>query len=173
MLLLASAFFAGVIEEAAFRGYMQKPLEERYGIVWACLVTGTMFAVAHLSFTWVLWPYYVAVQVIYGTVTFATKSILPAMALHTLGNTYSNFDLWLHGRSDWQTGPARTKLVWETGADGALWIATAGLLISGALAVWATKKLALHARRQSSAIGVEQQTTLWAGRDGRASDRLQ
>jgi membrane protease YdiL (CAAX protease family) len=143
VLLLASALFAGLIEEAAFRGYMQKPIEERYGLAWACLVTGTMFALAHLSFTWVLWPYYVAVQLIYGSVTYVTKSILLAVALHALGNTYSNFDLWLHGRSDWQTGLAGTKFVWETGADWALWSMVAGFVVCAALAVWATKRLAV------------------------------
>jgi membrane protease YdiL (CAAX protease family) len=105
-LLLAAAPIAGIIEEAAFRGYMQRPLEREHGLVVAILVTGTMFAVAHLDFTLVLWPYYVAVAAIYGTVTSLTSSILPAIVLHTAGNLYSNLDLWLHGRAEWQTGGA-------------------------------------------------------------------
>jgi membrane protease YdiL (CAAX protease family) len=36
-------------EEIAFRGYMQKPLEEAYGIVPAVLIVGIMFWVAHLD----------------------------------------------------------------------------------------------------------------------------
>src|SRR5262245_12169757 len=60
-LLLLSAFVAGVVEEAAFRGYMQGPIEQRFGLPVAILVTGTMFALAHLDFTLALWPYYVAV----------------------------------------------------------------------------------------------------------------
>jgi membrane protease YdiL (CAAX protease family) len=55
-----------------------------------------MFAIAHLDFTLILWPYYVAVSAIYGTGTFLTNSILPAVVLHTAGNIYSNFYLWLH-----------------------------------------------------------------------------
>ena len=59
-LLLMAAPVAGIIEEAAFRGYMQGPIERRYGLPVAILITGTMFAVAHLDFTLILWPYYVA-----------------------------------------------------------------------------------------------------------------
>src|SRR6185503_18277583 len=92
-LLLMSAPVAGVIEESAFRGYMQGPIERRFGIVIAILITGTMFAVAHLDFTWSLWPYYVAVAAIYGMVTYLTDSILPSIVLHTGGNIFSNTDL--------------------------------------------------------------------------------
>ena len=55
-LLLMAAPVAGIVEEAAFRGYMQGPLERRYGLIVAILITGTMFAVVHLDFTLVLWP---------------------------------------------------------------------------------------------------------------------
>jgi len=101
-LLLAAAPIAGLIEEAAFRGYMQGPIERRCGLPIAILITGTMFALVHLDFTPILWPYYVAVAALYGTVTSLTNSILPAIVLHTLGNTYSNLDLLLHGRAEWQ-----------------------------------------------------------------------
>lgn len=114
LLLLAAAPVAAVIEEAAFRGYMQGPIERRYGLIFAIIVTGTMFAIAHLDFQLVLWPYYVAVSAIYGTVASLINSILPAMVLHTAGNLYSNLDLWLYGTAEWQT-PGRSKLIWTTG----------------------------------------------------------
>ena len=63
-LLLMGAPIAGIVEEAAFRGYMQRPLERTHGIWLAILITGTMFALVHLDFTPVLWPYYVAVAAI-------------------------------------------------------------------------------------------------------------
>jgi membrane protease YdiL (CAAX protease family) len=96
-LLLIAAPAAGIIEESAFLGYMQGPIERRFGILRAILITGTMFALAHLDFTPILWPYYVAVAAIYGIITHITGSILPAIVLHTAGNLYSNFDLYLHG----------------------------------------------------------------------------
>jgi len=115
-LLLAGAPIAGLIEESAFRGYMQGPIERRCGLSIAIVITGTMFALVHLDFTPILWPYYVIVAALYGAVTSSTNSILPAMVLHTIGNTYSNLDLWLHGKAEWQASGPPTH-VWDPGAS--------------------------------------------------------
>jgi membrane protease YdiL (CAAX protease family) len=104
-LLLMSSLFAGVVEESAFRGFMQAPIERQNGLPIAILITGTMFAVVPLDFTLVLWPYYVAVAAIHGTIRHVSGSILPAVVLHSLGNVYSNFTLWLTGRAEWQATP--------------------------------------------------------------------
>jgi membrane protease YdiL (CAAX protease family) len=141
-LLIASSAIAGLVEESAFRGYMQGPIEKRYGVVIAILITGTMFAVAHLDFTLMLWPYYVAVAAIYGMVVHLTNSILPAIVLHTSGNLYSNYDLWMHGRAEWQAAKDASELVWSTGADTSFWMTAGALLITGALSVAAYFKLA-------------------------------
>lgn len=141
-LLLAAAPIAGVIEEAAFRGYMQGPIERRHGLPVAILVTGTMFAVAHLDFTLLLWPYYVAVAAIYGVVTHLCRSILPAIVLHTGGNLYSNLDLWLHGQAEWQAASKPAELVWQTGADRAFWLCSAAFLACTAAALWTYFRLA-------------------------------
>jgi len=143
-LLLMAAPVAGIIEEAAFRGYMQGPIERRSGLTIAVLVTGTMFAVAHLDFTLILWPYYVAVAAIYGTVTYLTKSILPAVVLHTGGNLYSNIDLWLHGQAEWQATSGSAALIWKTGADASFWTWSVALLIVMAATVWAYIRLARY-----------------------------
>ena len=141
-LLLMAAPVAGVVEEAAFRGYMQRPIERRSGPAVAILVTGTMFAVAHLDFTLVLWPYYVAVAALYGIVTYLTDSILPAVVLHTLGNIYSNLDLWLHGHAEWQAPSGPAALIWESGADRSFWVMILALLVAAAAAVLAYVQLA-------------------------------
>jgi membrane protease YdiL (CAAX protease family) len=129
-LLLAAAPVAGIVEEAAFRGYMQGPIERRYGLAVAILVTGTMFAVAHLDFTPVLWPYYVAVAALYGVVTCLTKSILPAMVLHTGGNVYSNLGLWLLGRAEWQAASRH-------GAEASLWKSGIAFTVVTVAMLWA------------------------------------
>lgn len=146
-LLLISAPFAGFVEEAAFRGYMQGPIERRYGLPVAILITGTVFALVHLDFTLILWPYYVAVAAIYGTVTYLTNSILPAVLLHTGGNIYSNLDLWLHGQAEWQASGGPATLIWDTGADASFWISSVALLVVGAAGAWAYFKLAGAASR--------------------------
>jgi membrane protease YdiL (CAAX protease family) len=150
-LLLLAAPVAGVIEEAAFRGYMQGPIERRHGLTIAILITGTMFAVAHLDFTPVLWPYYVAVAAIYGTVTYQTQSILPAIVLHTAGNLYSNLDLWLHGQAEWQAPAEAAGLVWKTGAGPSFWLSLLALLLAATATVWAYFRLARAARLPSFA----------------------
>ncbi|MFL6228534.1 MAG: CPBP family intramembrane glutamic endopeptidase [Pyrinomonadaceae bacterium] len=146
-LLLMAAPVAGIVEEAAFRGYMQRPIERHYGLAVAVLVTGTMFAVAHLDFTLVLWPYYVAVAAIYGTVTYLTESILPAVVLHTSGNIYSNIDLWLHGQAEWQASSRASELIWTAGTDAPFWVSVVALLIVGTATAGAFFKLARAARR--------------------------
>jgi len=148
-LLLAAAPVAGIVEEAAFRGYMQGPLERRQGLPVAILITGTMFAVAHLDFTPILWPYYVAVAAIYGTITYRTQSILPAIVLHTSGNIFSNVDLWRHGRAEWQAGSS-PGLIWQTGADHAFWISIAVLLVMLVLMVGAYSRLGCTTRPPAS-----------------------
>jgi membrane protease YdiL (CAAX protease family) len=146
-LLIAGAPVAGLIEEAAFRGYMQGPIERRYGLVIAILITGTMFALVHLDFTPILWPYYVAVAAIYGTVAYLTNSILPAIVLHTAGNVYSNLDLWMRGRAEWQAANGPATLIWQTGADQSFWISSAAFVIITAATIWAYRLLGKVSRR--------------------------
>ena len=148
-LLLAAAPIAGVVEEAAFRGYMQGPIERQNGLLVAILITGTMFAVAHLDFTLVLWPYYVAVAAIYGTVTYLTKSILPAVVLHTGGNIYSNLDLWFHGQAEWQAIAAPAARLWEAGPTLYLWEMIGALLALTSIALWAFGRLATAGRARA------------------------
>jgi membrane protease YdiL (CAAX protease family) len=145
-LLFMSAPVAGIVEEAAFRGYMQGPIERRYGLPVAILITGTMFAVAHLDFTLILWPYYLAVAALYGTVTSLTKSILPAVVLHTAGNLYSNLDLWMHGQAEWQASSSATAQIWKSGADASFWISSVAFLIVASTMVVAFFRLARQAR---------------------------
>ena len=96
-----------------------------------------------------LWLFWMAVAALYGTVTALTDSILPAMVLHTTGNLYSNFDRWLHGRSDWQAPANQSPLVWSTGADTAFWQSLAWFVLTTAALVWAMVRLARSARRNS------------------------
>ena len=100
-----------------------------------------MFAVAHLDFTLILWRYYVAVSAIYGTVTSLSRSILPAVVLHTGGNIYSNLDLWLHGQAECQASSGPAVLVWQSGPDRPFWISIATLLVLLAAMVWAFRML--------------------------------
>ena len=87
-LLLSVALTAGIAEEVAFRGYLQKPLEESYGLFPALIVTGVAFWLAHadkveLSHL----PFHLLASVFLGLSAYLTKSLLPAIIGHVLGDT--------------------------------------------------------------------------------------
>ena len=147
--VLMSGVVAGVVEETAFRGYLQRPIERRHGPVIAILVTGTLFGLVHFTHaevTLVLLPYYVAVAAVYGALAHLTDSTLPSMVLHGGGNVFSAFDLFARGRSEWQLSAAPPLLIWQTGPDAAFLANSAALLVVGAAAVWAYRELSRAAR---------------------------
>jgi membrane protease YdiL (CAAX protease family) len=133
MLLAMSSLVAGVSEEASFRGYMQGPIEHRYGLSAGILVSGIMFGVLHFpnhpNAVLQMLPYYIAVSALYGGLTWATDSILPALVLHVGGDVWSLTRLWLTGRPEWQMSSTPPALVWETGLD-AKFVTTLAVLIA-------------------------------------------
>lgn len=149
LLVLMASAVAGVVEEAAFRGYMQSPIERRYGPVIAILITGLLFGFAHFSHpevTLILMPYYLAVAAIYGALAYFTNSIFPSMILHAGGNALVAIDLFAHGRSEWQASSNPAPLIWQTGTDTSFWISFVLFLIVGSATVWAYASLATVAR---------------------------
>ena len=86
-LLLSVALTAGVAEEIAFRGYLQKPLEDSYGLIPALILTGIAFWLAHadkvaLSHL----PFHLVASVLLGLSAYLTRSLLPAIIGHALGD---------------------------------------------------------------------------------------
>lgn len=120
-LLTMASVVAGVTEEAAFRGYMQTPIERRYGLGTAILVNGLMFGLLHFpnhpGAVAAMLPYYLAVAAVYSGLTWATDSILPAVALHAGGDVWSLVRLWATGRPEWQRSAESRALVWDAGLD--------------------------------------------------------
>ena len=149
-ILIMSAVVAGVVEEASFRGYMQGAIERRHGPIVAILVTGTMFGFLHFTHpevTLALMPYFLAVAAVYGTLTYLTNSILPALLLHAGGNFLSGLGVLAGGR-DLET-PATGPSIWETGPDIAFWMSSAALIVVVAAVVWAFSTLAAVAKRET------------------------
>jgi len=151
--LVMGSIVAGVVEEIAFRGFMQGPIEKRHGPIIAILVTGTMFGFAHFSHpevTLALMPFYMAVAIIYGALAYFTNSIWPGMVLHAGGDILGGMDLFTRGQSEWQTSAVPEPLVWQNGPDPAFWIACGAVLLVGCAAVWAYANLAAAARSQTA-----------------------
>ena len=133
VLIVMAAFIAGVTEEAGFRGYMLEPIERRYGLLAAILVTGTAFGLLHFpnhpNQVWTMLPYYIAVSAVYGGMTSASNSIVPAVVLHAAGNIWSLTRLWTTGRPEWQIVAAPRPNVWITGPDNAFLVLVAALVL--------------------------------------------
>ena len=130
--VIMSAIVAGVVEETAFRGYMQGGIERRHGPVIAILTTGTLFGLAHFSHPEVgivLLPYYIAVSAVYGVLAYATNSIFPSMVLHAVGNVLSAVRFFTQGASEWQPGNSQTILIWQSGIDAPFIVNAIALLV--------------------------------------------
>ena len=111
--LAAIALGAAVVEELGFRGYMQRPLESRYGVVPALLLTGVMFWVAHLpDVTVTHLPGQMLASVVFGLLAYFTRSLWPAMLAHALADLVLQPAYLFHAPGFvWQALTARP--VWE------------------------------------------------------------
>jgi membrane protease YdiL (CAAX protease family) len=94
---LVTALAAGVFEEAGYRGYLRRVLEERYGPKWAILLSALFFTVAHLSrgpgFFAAL-PSAFLFGILYGLVAWKTGSIRPGIVVHSGYNLARLFAGW-------------------------------------------------------------------------------
>jgi membrane protease YdiL (CAAX protease family) len=112
--LLSIAAIAAVTEEIAFRGYMQKPLEEAYGVVPAVLIVGIMFWVAHLDhgITITHLPFQMSASIALGLLAYLTRSLIPVMIAHgTADILLQPAYLFRHPEFVWKALSARP--VWE------------------------------------------------------------
>jgi hypothetical protein len=81
-------------------------------------------------------PYYIAVAAVYGGLTWAANSILPALVLHAGGDVWSLGRLWLTGRPEWQLWPERPGRIWDTGVDGTFLLSAGACVALAALTAW-------------------------------------
>jgi membrane protease YdiL (CAAX protease family) len=138
IIIIMASMVAGICEEIGFRGYMQAPLEERYGPAIGITIVSIVFLILHLHQAWagpVLFQIF-ALSVLLGILAYASGSLIPSIIGHTIMDI-SNFAFWwtdLGGDFELQT-------IAVTGID-ALFIATVFIFIlSVALFFWVTRKL--------------------------------
>ena len=137
-MLLTSSLVAGVVEEAAFRGYMQVPLERRHGPVLAIAVVAIVFTMAHFPPP-VAWPGFVLGAMGWGLLAYLSGSILPGIILHALVN--ASVWIWaLLNRSSVERVLALNAL--QDGPSAALALAVGVTITLAAAAALAFVKLA-------------------------------
>jgi membrane protease YdiL (CAAX protease family) len=137
-ILLAISVSAGVVEEAAYRGYLISPIERRHGWVVAILVSGLMFFVAHLNHAYVTFahlPFFLAVSAVHGLLVSVTRSILPSIVLHAAADFL--FIPLQYGL----IGNLKADPLWKTGVDTPFLTCLAMVLIFGIAAVPAFRRL--------------------------------
>jgi membrane protease YdiL (CAAX protease family) len=147
LLIAMASVVAGVVEESAFRGYMQGPIERRHGPATAIALTGALFGLAHFTHhpgwaTLAVLPYYLLVAAIYGMMAYGTNSIWAGLVLHAGGDVLVLSRLWITGRGEWQVTETAPRLIWETGPDPAFWGALIAFLLLGALSAFLFATLA-------------------------------
>jgi len=129
-LLVLAAFVAGITEEIGFRGYMQVPLERRYGPTVAIGIVSIVFMLAHLNQAWAggIFVILIAVSVLWGVLARASGSLIPGVISH--GSTdVVNFAYW------WTdiAGHFDKRPISETGVDTHFVVSVAIMLLLCAL----------------------------------------
>ena len=93
-MFLMGGVVSGVVEEAAYRGYMQTGLET-IDPGRAVVITSLVFALSHINHgigaLLVLGPGLFAAGLLYGTLAKATGTILPGMLIHVAGDLAHTF----------------------------------------------------------------------------------
>ena len=136
--IVMSSLVAGVCEEVGFRGYMQVPLEKRYGPGVGIVVTSIVFSLVHLDRSWAstVFPIIFFASVLLGILAYRAQSLLPGIIGHTLLDIL-DYSLWwtkLMGRFNWKT-------ISVTGIDGHFVLWCTAFMVATAAFFWAISKL--------------------------------
>lgn len=142
-LIVTLAVVTGIVEEGAFRGYMQLPLEERYGPVLAVPVVAVAFTVVHWPPLLVV-PLFIVGAAGWSILAWLANSTIPGMVAHA--SVDAIFLLWV-----WRDPQAFQALlarsVIETGPDPVFWATTVATVLSfaatGVVFVWLGNRRAL------------------------------
>ena len=95
LILIAGSVVAGICEELGFRGYMQAPIEKKYGPATAIIVTSVLFTCTHLSHTWAypILPHIFFASILLGLIAWRTNSLLPGIIGHSILDVF-DYSVW-------------------------------------------------------------------------------
>jgi membrane protease YdiL (CAAX protease family) len=113
--VVVSAASAGICEETGFRGYMQRPIEQRHGAPIAILVSSLFFTLLHLNKTWAtlgMVPVVFCAGVLLGLLAWSSGSLIPCMMGHVIMDI-GLFAYWWSGIA----GDFTARPITETGVD--------------------------------------------------------
>lgn len=136
--LIMASMVAGICEEVGFRGYMQKPLENKYGPIIGISIVSFVFVLVHLHQAWaggVLIHIFV-VSFMIGYLAYASNSLLPGIFAHITFDIV-NFSYW------WSdvAGTFEHKPIGMTGVDIHFILVVSVVSLSALFFVFAIRKL--------------------------------
>jgi len=138
--ILMASLVAGICEETGYRGYMQVPLEKKYGPVAGISITSLVFALAHIHQAWaggMLGMIVIfVISIMIGYLAYSTGSLLPGIIAHTSFDII-NFSYW------WSdvVGTFERKPISMTGVDNHFIITLTVVLLSFILFIVSIRKL--------------------------------
>jgi membrane protease YdiL (CAAX protease family) len=136
LMIIMSSLVAGICEETGYRGYMQVPLESRYGPVVAISLVSILFLIVHLQQVWArpLLLHLFVLGVLLGILAYISGSLIPGIIAH-FGLDIFNFSYW------WTdiAGQYDHRPVSETGIDVHFIVWGLIFLISVLLFFWAIR----------------------------------
>ena len=145
--VVVSAVSAGMCEETGFRGYMQRPIEQRHGAPVAILISSLFFTTLHLTKGWAMAgmvPIVFGAGVLLGLLAWSSGTLIFGM----IGHVVMDIGLFAY----WWTGIAGTftaRPITETGVDRSFLIASAVFATSLFFVLLAISKL----RQKSPSTG--------------------
>jgi membrane protease YdiL (CAAX protease family) len=137
--VVVSALSAGVCEEIGFRGYMQRPIEQRHGAPIAILISSLFFMAVHLSKAWALVgmiPIVFGAGVLLGLLAWASKSLLPGILGHVVMDIGLLAYWWCGIAGDFTQRP-----ITQTGMDQPFFFACAVFIVSLFVLLFAIARL--------------------------------
>jgi membrane protease YdiL (CAAX protease family) len=123
LILIMGSIVAGICEEVGFRGYMQVPMEKRYGMAIAVAITSLVFTATHLGHSWAhpILPHIFFASVLLGFIAYHTNSLIPGIIGHSILDIF-DYSIW------WTdiTGGFIRQPVFRTGVDAhfIFWVIT-------------------------------------------------
>ena len=136
--IIGISMVAGICEEVGYRGYLQKPLEQKYGPIVAISISSIIFIVIHLHQAWlvsILVPAFF-ISFMIGYLAYATNSLIPGIMAHVTFDII-NVSYW------WSDvmGTFERKPISVTGVDNHFIITVIVVLLSTLLFIIAIRKL--------------------------------
>ena len=147
LFILMAALVAGITEEVGFRGYMQVPLEGRYGPAVGITIVSIVFVVLHLNQAWAggggILIMLFGISAVWGVLARVSGSLIPGIISHTAADIV-NFSYWWTDLA----GAFDKRPISETGIDThfILWIA----VFMASLALFALAARKTSAARQET-----------------------